>query len=111
MLAKATVNPSRICPLSFALFKSKVVLLVTTSLLCDMKISKISFRLRTLGTLFTKATLFIPYEFSRGVRANKLFKITSGLVPVFNSTTILTPSLSDSSIISDKPSILLSLAN
>ena len=111
MLANATVRPSNICPLSFALFKSKVVLLVTTSLLCEIKISKISLRLRTLGTLFTKATLLIPYEFSKGVRANRLFRITSGFVPVFNSITILTPSLSDSSLISDKPSILLSLAS
>ena len=111
MFAKETANPSRICPLSLALFSSNSVRLETTVLLWAIKISNRSFRLRSFGVLFTKATLFTPKALSRGVREYKLFKITSGFCPDLISITILTPSLSDSSLISDIPSTLLSLAS
>ena len=108
MFERAIVRPSKMWPLSFDLAKSKAVLLETTDRLWLKNISRSSFKFKTFGTRSTIATLFMPKEVSSWDWAYKLFKITSGFWPVLRSTTILTPSLSDSSRISDMPSIFLS---
>ena len=55
--------------------------------------------------------MLTPKALSNGVKEYKLLRITSGFCPDLNSITILTPSLSDSSLISDIPSTFLSLAS
>ena len=108
---KAIVNPSKICNFSFALLSSNKVLLVTTSILWDIKEFNICFKLTGWGLPSTKATIFIENDVLICVCVYKLLRITGRFSPFFNSITIRIPSLSDSSLNSDMPSIFLSLTS
>ena len=109
MFAIATINPSTICPLSLALRKSNLVRLVTTSRRCLINSSKISLIFKTRGWPSTKTVILIPNEDSNCDCAKRLFSNTSTDSPRFTSITTLSPSLSDSSLISLIPSIFFSL--
>ena len=88
-----------------------MVLLVTTSRLCERNASSISLRFISFGCPLDRATILIENVLSKSVCLYKLFKSTSETVPLLRSITTLSPSLSDSSRISEMPSIFLSLTS
>ena len=59
ILDNATAKPSNMWAFSLAFLKSKIVLLVTISLLCSINADKISLRLTALGFPSIKATILI----------------------------------------------------
>ena len=111
IFAIATIKPSTIWPLSFAFFKSYLVLFVMMSFLCLTKASSISLRLTSFGCPSTNTVKLIPNDCSNWVWAKRLFSKTSTESPFRTSMTTLRPSLSDSSLISVMPSIFLSLTS
>ena len=109
ILSEAIINPSKICALSSAFRNSNFVLLTITSCLNSMKWRIISRKLTMTGLPLTKQMLLTENELCRAVYLYNLFKTTFGIESRFNSYTILIPLLSDSSRISEIPSIFLSL--
>ena len=110
-LSMAIFKPSNIWALSFAFLSSNIVRLVTTSFLNLMNCRRSSLRFRIFGWPSTMERFITPNVPCICVCRKRLFSITSETSSLLSSTTILIPSLSDSSLISDMPSIFLSLTS
>ncbi len=110
-LDSATARPSRMWPRSRAFFSSNTVRRVTTSRRWPTNASIMSFRFSRRGWLSTSATMFMPKLSCSWVCLNRLLSTTSGSSPRFNSTTTRMPSLSDSSRMSEMPSIFFSVTS
>ncbi len=110
-LDSATARPSRMWPRSRAFFSSNAVRRVTTSRRWPTKASIISLRLSSRGWLSTSATMFMPKLSCSCVCLNRLLSTTSGSSPRFSSITTRMPSLSDSSRMSEMPSIFFSVTS
>ncbi len=111
MLASAIARPSSTCPRSRALRKRYIVRRVTISRLWRTNASIICFRLSTLGSPSTRATMLMPTTDCNWVCAYKLFSTTSPTSPRRSSITTRRPSLSDSSRSSVMPSSFFSFTN
>ena len=93
MLSDAIINPSKICALSSALFKSNLIRFKTVSSL-NFKNSDInSFKLSIFGLLLTIAKVLKPKEVSILVSLYNCLLIVSGSTDFLNSITTLIPSL------------------
>ena len=104
-------RPNKICALSSAFFKSNLTLFKTVSSLNFKNSDMNSFKFKILGLLFTIARVLNPNELSIFVNLYSCLLTVSGSTPLLKSITTLIPSLFDSSLISDIPSIFLSLAS
>ena len=111
IFSTAVASPIKICALSSAFFKSNFTLLRTVVSLNFINSEINSFKLSNFGLLSTNAKELKPKELSIFVSLYSCLLIVSGSTPLLSSTTILIPSLFDSSLISLIPSIFLSLAN
>ena len=72
-----------------------------------IKAFKICFKFNCSGLPSFNAKIFELNVDCRGVNLNNLFNIISCSTSLFNSMTILTPFRSDSSLISETPSMIL----
>ena len=109
MLASATARPSSTWPRLRASRRSNTVRRVTTSRRCARKASMICLRLSSRGWPSTSATRFMPKVSCSCVSLYRLLSTTSGSSPRLSSNTARMPDLSDSSRISEMPSIFFSL--
>ena len=94
-----------------ALFKRNLVLLVTTSNLKLINAFNISSKPICFGLPWSKASIFTGKLVCNLVCLHNWLRTTSPCESLLISTTILIPFLSDSSLKSDIPSIVLSLTN
>ena len=107
--SRAFLRPSRICALCSASDNSKVVLLIITSRLKSKKCPNTCLMFIILGTPFTRANIITPNVSCICVNLYRLLRIISAIASLLHSTTILFPSLSDSSLRSEIPSSFFSL--
>ena len=110
-LETAIAKPISTCALSLALSRSNLVRPVITSSLNSTKEEMNSLIFINFGLPLVKARELTPYELCKDENLYNLFSTTCEITPFFNSTTTLTPCLSDSSLKSLMPSIFLSLTN
>ena len=96
--------------MSLALFKSKIVLFVTTSSLNSINANNISLKFICSGLPLLSASIFELNVVWRSVCLYNWFKIIFESTSFLSSMTTLTPFLSDSSLKSEIPSIILFFA-
>ena len=107
-LLTAIIKPVKLWTLSLAFDNSKKNLFLVTSSLKDTKILIIFFKSITSGLVPSfSANALTPKLVLNWVCLNKFAKIISGFAPFLISTTILTPSRLDSSLISEISSTIL----
>ena len=100
----AILNPSRICSLSCAFFRSYSLRRLITSIRCSMNTRMACLSVNTLGSLLTKASTLILNVVCRGVRLYNSRRTDSASAALFSSMTMRIPCLSDSSRKSEIPS-------
>ena len=109
MWSRAFFRPSKICIRSLARVSSNCVRRATTLRRCSRKASKIIFRFSTRGSIPSTRASMLRWKVSCScVCLKSWFRTLLGIASFFISTTMRTPSLSDSSRRFLIPSIFLS---